>query len=371
MAFSTNSETEFDPYAEWLGIAAEERPVDHYRLLGLPRFENDTLRIQAAADHWMSTVRKQQIGRRAGYTQQLLNELSSAKLCLLNPQAKAEYDTRLIEATRDRMGLGPNAPPQRMPGKPFAPAANSPWLHGATLPRIVLDTSEPEPPAELPWVTMMVMFTGFAIAAVVVGVVVFTRMNAQQVASEQAKDPPKVVVIEQPPPPPLEIPLEPNELQQDGAGNLTFVFDKATLLGEAALLDSPQGQVLAKLKTANDGASWKFRAVSAGFFLVEMEYMAPTAEAGKIELEILAPDSEPQKRVFSLRRNEVPEDATDPAAARQTAAQTPITDRFSIAIKKKGTVTLVLRAVENQTRTEVLRVKSVSIRANRLKRAGE
>ena len=43
------TEADFDPYWQWLGIAPHEQPADHYRLLGLPRYENDPAKIAAAA----------------------------------------------------------------------------------------------------------------------------------------------------------------------------------------------------------------------------------------------------------------------------------------------------------------------------------
>mgnify|MGYP001446848472 CR=1 FL=1 len=33
--------SDFDPYHKWLGIPPHDQPADHYRLLGIERFEND------------------------------------------------------------------------------------------------------------------------------------------------------------------------------------------------------------------------------------------------------------------------------------------------------------------------------------------
>ncbi len=43
-------EESFDPYLEWLGIRDEQRPPNHYRLLGVEPFENDPKVIASAAD---------------------------------------------------------------------------------------------------------------------------------------------------------------------------------------------------------------------------------------------------------------------------------------------------------------------------------
>jgi len=83
---------DFDPYLHWLGIGPHERPVDHYRLLGVGRFETDLALIGAAADERMTYVRSFQTGPRGSHTQRLLNDLATARVCLLNPRTKATYD---------------------------------------------------------------------------------------------------------------------------------------------------------------------------------------------------------------------------------------------------------------------------------------
>src|SRR6266481_1767698 len=88
----------FDPYREWLAIEPREQPADHYRLLGLARFESDVGRIAAAADERMALVRSFQTGPRGASTPRLLNEMAAARVCLLNVQSKAAYDAAL--ATR-------------------------------------------------------------------------------------------------------------------------------------------------------------------------------------------------------------------------------------------------------------------------------
>ncbi len=86
---------EFDPYMQWLGILAHERPIDHYRLLDIARFSSDPAAITAAADRRMAQIRSYQTGPRGRLTQPLLNEIAAAKLCLLNPAAKSAYDAML------------------------------------------------------------------------------------------------------------------------------------------------------------------------------------------------------------------------------------------------------------------------------------
>lgn len=91
----TSSTEGFDPYLIWLGIRHPERPPDHYRLLGVEPFESDLEVIAFAADRQMAHVRRFQNGERSQLSQDLLNELAAARVCLLRPELKAEYDAAL------------------------------------------------------------------------------------------------------------------------------------------------------------------------------------------------------------------------------------------------------------------------------------
>lgn len=84
----------FDPYLKWLGIRDPERPVNYYRLLGVERNESDPDVIATSADRQMSHVRRYQSGQFAELSQELLNELAAARLVLLDPKRRAEYDRR-------------------------------------------------------------------------------------------------------------------------------------------------------------------------------------------------------------------------------------------------------------------------------------
>jgi len=100
------SET-FDPYYKWLGIPPKEQPPNHYRLLAINLFESDPDVIEAAADRQMSHLRSYQTGKHSAESQKLLNECAAARVTLLNPQKKAEYDRQL----REKMAIGRTSPP--------------------------------------------------------------------------------------------------------------------------------------------------------------------------------------------------------------------------------------------------------------------
>lgn len=86
---------EFDPYYIWLGIPREEQPPDHYRLLGIRRFETNPDVIANAAEQRAAHVRSMQAGMRQGDSQALLNQIFLAARVLLDQQKKAHYDNEL------------------------------------------------------------------------------------------------------------------------------------------------------------------------------------------------------------------------------------------------------------------------------------
>jgi hypothetical protein len=93
---------QFDPYHVWLAIAPEDQPPTLYRLLGLRTFEDNPDVIENAADQRMAHLRTFQSGKRSAESQKLLNEVSSAKLTLLNAKKKAEYDEKLRVQMRQK-----------------------------------------------------------------------------------------------------------------------------------------------------------------------------------------------------------------------------------------------------------------------------
>lgn len=111
---------DFDPYYKWLGVSPDEQPVNYYRLLGIKLFESDADVIAHAADRQMNHIRSFQNGPHAGESQQLLNELATAHLCLLSPEKKAVYDAQL----RARL-IPPEAPPPPLEASP-PPSAGDP-----------------------------------------------------------------------------------------------------------------------------------------------------------------------------------------------------------------------------------------------------
>lgn len=101
---------EFDPYFTWLGIAREEQPAHLYRLLGVRPFEDSLDVIGNAADRQMLFLRQLQTGARSQFATRLLNEISQARIVLLNPLQKARYDQALSEVLRASAGVQYHGP---------------------------------------------------------------------------------------------------------------------------------------------------------------------------------------------------------------------------------------------------------------------
>ncbi|MBI1313870.1 hypothetical protein GC176_21465 [bacterium] len=110
----------FDPYHKWLGIPRDEQPPNHYRLLGIAAFESDADVIDAAANQRMAYLQDMAVGPQVVHSQRLLNEISTARRCLLNTDAKATYDAQLRQ---HQVAQQPGSPPAAE--APFVPIINT------------------------------------------------------------------------------------------------------------------------------------------------------------------------------------------------------------------------------------------------------
>jgi len=99
-----------DVYKEWLGIPEGPRPPDHYELLRLRQFDDDIAKVRANYKKLNAHVRKYATGQYSTQSQELLNEIAKAMLCLTDPERKRDYDEslgRVFEAVRDKFGRQP------------------------------------------------------------------------------------------------------------------------------------------------------------------------------------------------------------------------------------------------------------------------
>ncbi|HEY4259136.1 MAG TPA: hypothetical protein VGM98_03205, partial [Schlesneria sp.] len=164
----------FDPYRKWLGISAKDLPANHYRLLGLEVFESDPDVIEGAAERQMTFIRQYQSGEYATDAARILNELATARLCLLKPATKTAYDATL----RQQINAASSA----------ASAANEPGLSFSeedlaaieSLPR-ARKKSKTKKGAGLPPIVLIGAGAGLAVCAVIV----FLSMGSRKPRIEQ------------------------------------------------------------------------------------------------------------------------------------------------------------------------------------------
>lgn len=90
----------FDPLYKWLGIPPNEQPPHCYRLLGLDPFESNLDVIESAADRQLAYLRTYQTAQHAEVAQEVINQVAVARVWLLNPEKKVQYDTWLREQFR-------------------------------------------------------------------------------------------------------------------------------------------------------------------------------------------------------------------------------------------------------------------------------
>ena len=143
----------FDPYYKWLGIPPKDQPPHHYRLLGIEVFEEDREVIDAAANRLMGYLKDLAVGDEGAHTQSLLNEISRARLCLLNEKKKSEYDQQLrkrleVEEARKPAAKGPPpktkhpVPPIAVPPSAAAPPSTAKSRSASKPPAIIIPDLE-------------------------------------------------------------------------------------------------------------------------------------------------------------------------------------------------------------------------------------
>jgi predicted aspartyl protease len=86
---------DFDPYQRWLGIPPQEQPPNYYRLLTLKPLETDLELIARTFDQLAAYLQVRSKGKNASHAQRLLDDVAVARACLLDPTAKAAYDSAL------------------------------------------------------------------------------------------------------------------------------------------------------------------------------------------------------------------------------------------------------------------------------------
>jgi hypothetical protein len=352
----------FDPYHQWLGISAAARPIHHYTLLGLTLFEADANKIAAAADERMRHVRQFQSGPRGMYTQRLLNELATARICLLSPTSKSLYDQQLQQilfpptvpanaaAPRPKRRLQEMMPPawDGFAGEPQASESSTDAPDSAD--GHAERTAPKSKAAQRDRQTVIGLGLLILLVAVLGGVFLWRMtLPEPQVVSKPANrelspevdeaspdptDSPKPKPKTPTPPKPTtepataEPPSDAIVVLQEGSGELNLTPATALVEGDLEREVIGTNDALVKWSGPDDAAEWQFKLVKPGFFELELQYVSHPSLAGKL----VKVDWGGETKSFRLR-------------APQGGATT-IRDSHIIVIKRSGLHTLIVRPAE-------------------------
>lgn len=145
----------FDPYYTWLGIPPEEQPPDHYRLLGIRRFENNPEVISNALGQRQVHIRSYESGEQGVAAKQLLQELSQAGNCLASAEKKGAYDRDLRQKDAPKLG---RAPARQQFAKPAGLCKSSANVPVEAIPFTEVPTGPSSAP--VPWQTLALLAAG-------------------------------------------------------------------------------------------------------------------------------------------------------------------------------------------------------------------
>lgn len=284
---SPTAPPDFDPYSQWLGIPRDQQPADHYRLLGLARFESDPDKIATAADERMSLIRKHQTGPRGLFTQPLLNELAAARNCLLSEDARRAYDEKLRTS---------DAPPlaQVLPSAAKAPLEEPPIVmsNSANETEIAAEELEQEAPTGK---SLALSFLGMAAAVVAIAGVTYgigrLMMNfgqdrrAQPLASNRGGSDATSAETNPSENPSDDAPSLPQTpgvvVMQEASRDVHLTAATAALAGNVQLTPTGSDEMLTGWTATGDAAAWSFKLQRPGFFRLELHYSASDEAAGR------------------------------------------------------------------------------------------
>lgn len=98
------AEKKLDVYRDWLKIEAPNRPLNYYQILKLKPFEDNVAVIRKHYRELNAYIRKFATGDYIEQSQDLLNELAKAMLCLTDHERKNDYDFKLGRKSPEATG---------------------------------------------------------------------------------------------------------------------------------------------------------------------------------------------------------------------------------------------------------------------------
>lgn len=233
----------FDAYHKWLGIPPREQPPHHYRLLGIDLFESDPDVIDSAANKQMAYLKSCANGPHVALSQQLLNEVAAARICLLNAGKRSAYDAelkiRLAAAVSDSQPL--ILPPAITAPPASAMAAGRPVPIPEQLPPadpLALSGLAAVHPRRSPWRDWRVQVGAGSAGVLVISVVLALALggtdSARQAPPKRTKSKPAVVA--------QDPEAEPEQESAPGGGaNPPAAADRKLVASVGPAVPSPAG----------------------------------------------------------------------------------------------------------------------------------
>jgi formylglycine-generating enzyme len=226
--------SDFDPYHKWLGIPETERPISKYRLLALVDFEIDRGVISTAAERQTVFLRTLQAGEHAVLVAELLNEVSQARVTLLNAEQKAEYDEGLREQQTPEPEPEPTPPPIPVVQTP-TPAPTPVLVRGTVTQEFPVSVVQPakRPRRRQPKkIWKRPAFIGVFLVGVIGILAHFMNLDVLQNADPVARNSPPVITL---PPLPIAEPVPvpklkptPQRVVSEGGNNTVGYVAKPT-----------------------------------------------------------------------------------------------------------------------------------------------
>jgi hypothetical protein len=266
----------FDPYIDWLGIDPALVPPNHYDLLGVSLYEANVSLIASAADYRMKEIRTYQTGPRGVFTQQVLNEIMAARICLMDESAKTAYDLFLRTGIRPESERSAHrlktAPPVQSAALPLESKEESRGFQISADP-----ASKPEKKTKLSWRYIGVCAAGLLLAG-------FISQRFDRTGGGEVDDPSEQKNADEVVANAKKVKKIINIIEKKGilpAANNTFLLtaENGSLEGELLkMVPSSEGDLVTGFQKTTDQLSWQVWIAEPGYYEAVVSYHATSNE---------------------------------------------------------------------------------------------
>lgn len=267
------SETEFNPYIDWLEIDPALCPPNYYDLLGIAPFESNRQVIEEAFEQRLALIRTFQTGPRGALTQDIINEVMRARLCLLDTTNKQKYDHGL--RTNNLPHVTSDHPADDLSGAPPIVNGDSPFIHVDS----GNETGKQDGTNSARKIPVLYMAACVAAVAIIWGLVSWSRSgSATELKNRQTADEDREKPIKPENSPKIVNPVEIDKGILPGANN-SFILSAEnadTSDSTAKVLDTSDGTLLGNWKPTQTKVTWSIWINTPGYYEAMVSYNATT-----------------------------------------------------------------------------------------------